>query len=279
MSARPDSEQFEEVRSANIVQLNANAFHNIGNVATIAKLTIDSLRETTDTEALDYMLSDLLPALRAAATGESDTPASDYVQALAELLEHQQTALMRQIQLLGALDTKLRHIGDIIDVQRRMASGDGNPHLTSIPAVLADCTRMITESATRRGVNIHTDFADTPCVMVDAAQITQVVLNLLKNGMEAMEGAPGKKSLIAKAFSERGQAICQIMDSGAGLRENQCEQIFAAGYSTKPSHSHGGLGLYYCRLTIEQYRGKIFAIPREGGGIIVQFELPAVENA
>ena len=85
MSARPDSEQFEEVRSANIVQLNANAFHNIGNVATIAKLTIDSLRETTDTEALDYMLSDLLPALRAAATGESDTPASDYVQALAEI--------------------------------------------------------------------------------------------------------------------------------------------------------------------------------------------------
>lgn len=274
-----DFARMDELRAVNIVQLNANAFHNIGNVTTIAKLTLESLREASDTEALEYVASELLPALEETHLTLGDRTA-EYVVALRQLVDHQQAQLNRQRELLRALDIKLKHISDIIDVQRRMARGDGSPHPTSIADITRDCLRMIVESAKRRGVVIRESIEDTPAVLVDAAQITQVVLNLLKNGMEAMEFSSGERSLEVSVScrGEESAVVFSVSDRGEGISPQVYEQMFQPGFTTKADHTHSGLGLHFCQVTIERYGGTIMARPRPDGGTCVEFSLASGED-
>ena len=102
-----------------------------------------------------------------------------------------------------------------------------------------------------------------------------MLLNLVRNGIEAMEGQPEeRRELILRTTPERaGFARVSVLDSGPGLDRSRLRELFVPFFSTKPTGV--GLGLSISRSIIEDHGGRLWAEPHTGGGACFHFTLPA----
>ena len=104
----------------------------------------------------------------------------------------------------------------------------------------------------------------------DRAQLQQVLINLLKNAVEA-GSAPDQCAVKISALPEGGAELL-VMDRGAGMPEEVRRRALEPFYSTKKRGS--GLGLPLCREIVEAHGGRIWVLPRDGGGTAVRCWLP-----
>ncbi len=107
----------------------------------------------------------------------------------------------------------------------------------------------------------------------DAAQIEQVLINLVKNAVES--GSPEDEVTLGVAERGGGFAI-EVRDRGAGLTEEVLRDALLPFYSTKPKGT--GLGLTLCREIVDAHGGRLSIANREGGGAIVTVWLPQPEQ-
>lgn len=154
-----------------------------------------------------------------------------------------------------------------------------SPQTASIDAneVIRDVIALTRSELDKRRIGLRTELAgDLPRVRADRVQLQQVILNLMLNAMEAMEGAPEPKQLfiIAKKSSDGGVRVA-VRDYGTGIGAHDMAHIFDAFYTTKPAGT--GMGLTICRSIVEAHGGRIWAEANQGAGITVQFLLPAQE--
>lgn len=134
--------------------------------------------------------------------------------------------------------------------------------------------------ARKAGVAIGVEIPpDLPPVYADRIMIEQVVLNLVKNGIEAMaETEPGRRRLVLSARAEDGRAVeLAVADRGQGFSPEQAGRLFAPFYTTKPQGM--GMGLNICRSIVEFHDGRLWARPNEGGGSVFAFTLPVERRA
>src|SRR5690606_11890315 len=124
--------------------------------------------------------------------------------------------------------------------------------------------------AHKRQVEIALHVPETiPDVLADPILIEQVLLNLLKNGIEAMEKSE-LRTLDLVITDQSPSVEIAVVDRGHGLRDP--ERLFEPFYSTK---SEGlGMGLNICRTIIESHHGRLWADPNPEGGTIFHFTLP-----
>ncbi len=130
--------------------------------------------------------------------------------------------------------------------------------------------------ARKRQIDIQPHFPESlPDVMADPILIEQVLLNLLKNGVEAMEKSE-HRTLHVVVTDQSPFVEIAVVDRGYGLRDP--ERLFEPFYSTK---SEGlGMGLNICRTIIESHHGRLWAVANPDGGTIFRFTLPcAVSQA
>jgi len=137
------------------------------------------------------------------------------------------------------------------------------------------------ESASRR-VTIRTELPDElPPVLGDRVQLQQVLLNLVVNGMDAMNTVEeSKRVLIIRGRRETRDgtpaALLGVQDSGTGLKPKEMDRVFEAFYTTKP---HGmGMCLAISRTIIEAHGGLLWAKPNQGPGATFLFSLPDAGN-
>ncbi|CAB3771396.1 hypothetical protein B7G54_35600 [Burkholderia puraquae] len=118
-------------------------------------------------------------------------------------------------------------------------------------------------------VDLH---CDDIRVMADRTQIQQVILNLVTNALDAMDGPAASRELDVASHAGDGHVIVSIADRGAGIDAAIASQIFDPFFTTK---SHGmGMGLAICRSIVEAHGGTLEAAPRDGGGTALTFRLP-----
>ena len=113
-----------------------------------------------------------------------------------------------------------------------------------------------------------------PAVHADRVMIEQVLLNLVKNAIEAMREVPAARRglRIEGRVNLDGEVEVRVCDRGVGLSEEQGRQLFSPFFTTK---SDGlGIGLAICRSIIEYHEGRLFFEPREDGGSVFGFTLP-----
>jgi C4-dicarboxylate-specific signal transduction histidine kinase len=126
----------------------------------------------------------------------------------------------------------------------------------------------------RNGVVLETQLSeDIPLVLADRVQLQQVILNLMMNAVEAMNGVGEHERglLVQSATDESEQVVISVQDSGPGFDPNSLERLFDAFYTTKP---HGlGMGLSISRSIIEAHGGLLRAANGSRGAIF-QFTLP-----
>ncbi|MEH2627851.1 PAS domain S-box-containing protein [Bradyrhizobium sp. AZCC 1719] len=131
----------------------------------------------------------------------------------------------------------------------------------------------------KHGILLQTDLAPgLPMVKGDRTQLQQVILNLILNAIEAMEGV-GERAGALRINSEReaaGGVLVTVRDSGPGLDPADVERVFEAFYTTKAKGM--GMGLAICRSMVEAHGGRMWASANEPRGAVFQFSLPLEQD-
>lgn len=137
---------------------------------------------------------------------------------------------------------------------------------------------LLRTEANRHGVSIHSELeADLPEVRADRVQLQQVVLNLMMNGIDAMEHVESPRMLTLRSKRDgTSHLLVSVNDTGVGLPADR-GKIFEAFFTTKP---HGtGMGLAISRTIIESHGGQLWATSNPEGGSTFYFTLPTTVHA
>ena len=146
-----------------------------------------------------------------------------------------------------------------------------------VAAIVADAVGLAEIDARRLGIQIVTELApELPPLYVDPILIEQVLLNLLKNGIEAMRDVPpGRPREVRLAVGlADGHAEFRVTDHGNGLARDAQQRLFEPFFTTKAEGM--GIGLNICRSIVESHKGRLWAETTAGGGCSFRFTLPVV---
>jgi C4-dicarboxylate-specific signal transduction histidine kinase len=128
--------------------------------------------------------------------------------------------------------------------------------------------------ARTRQVRVAVSFAEPdPELQADPVLLQQVLLNLLRNGMDAMASTPPAERRLEVSVVRHGPAVTVAgADRGCGLTPEVREQMFQPVFTTKAGGM--GMGLHICRSIMETHGGRVWAEANPGGGTVFSFSLP-----
>ena len=173
---------------------------------------------------------------------------------------------LSQIQRAGQIIRRLREFVRKSEPQQKAED---------IGSMLEEATDLTLFNAKEHGVAIDLRVpAGSPAVLVDKVQIQQVMVNLLRNAIEAMEASPRREIGIEVLPPEDGRVVVAVTDTGPGIAEHVAERLFQPFITTKTQGM--GVGLALCRSIIEGHGGRLWAEPMPGGGTAFRFSLPVV---
>lgn len=214
---------------------------------------------------------------------ELNQPLSAIANYCAGCVKRMQAGNYRFEDLLAAMQKageQAERAGKIIRRMRDMVKKSDPKCLPVSLQELIDETRAFADiEAQRSGTQIAVRIPDNlPRIVVDRIMIEQVLLNLVKNGIESIGDIPFDRrhlTIQARVLDERMLEIA-VADQGHGLPEEDVERIFAPFYTTKPDGM--GIGLAICRSIIEFHQGRLWVEAGRDGGTIFRFTVPIEEK-
>jgi PAS domain S-box-containing protein len=248
----------KQKRAEEAFQKAQTALAHVARVATMGELTASIAHEIN--QPLGAIANNAQAGLRFLATGSENL--QDVKEALSDILK-------------GA-----ERLNGII-VRMRALAKKAPPEMVQLnfKDVVADVLTCIHHELTRRHVEIEFDLSrELPPVLADRVQLQQVLLNLVMNGVEAMNEVPEGSRKIwvrAKPYAHNGSSavLVSVQDSGSGLKQVDVDRLFEAFYTTK---SQGlGMGLAISRSIVEAHGGRLWLASTGGPGATFQFVLPA----
>jgi len=186
----------------------------------------------------------------------------------------------RVAELLDKVIGQATRAGDVVTRMRSMVQRHAlDPKLIDIERAISECIGMVKMDCDLREIEVRLSAKSAlPPVTVDEIHLQQVVLNLLRNAMEAIENGGGARVIsISIALNQREEIQVEVADTGSGIAEGDLERIFESFYSTKPSGL--GVGLAICRKLIEAHGGMLWASHNPGGGALFRFTIPVAAQA
>jgi two-component system sensor histidine kinase DctS len=177
--------------------------------------------------------------------------------------------------VLRKLGAQARHAGEVIrrvhDFVRRAEPRRAPCDLNT---VIDDALGMVEAQARQHGVRVVAERPPLPPVLADRVMIEQVVVNLLRNAIDAMGETPaGERVLeVACAAGDAGVTV-GVADRGSGVSPAVAGRLYAPFFTTKEQGM--GLGLNICRSIVELHRGRLWFEPNPAGGTRFCFTLPA----
>jgi two-component system, LuxR family, sensor kinase FixL len=250
---------------------------------------VRDLTERQKTEArLQELQSELVHISRLTAMGEMASALAhelnqplaaltNYLKGARRLLDQRtdkETLIVRDA-LEKAAEQSLR-AGQIIRRLRDFVShGESERRVESIKKLVEEASALALVGAKERGIRVRFQFDPVAdMVMVDKVQIQQVLLNLMRNAMEAMEPSERREILLSTAPADDDLLTVNVADTGPGISEELSSQLFQPFVTTK---RHGmGVGLSISRTIIESHGGRIWVESNPGGGAVFRFTLRLV---
>jgi PAS domain S-box-containing protein len=182
----------------------------------------------------------------------------------------------------GACETARRTIRDgnrasdvITRLRALFSKKEATTELVDLSAATRDVIGLSLSELQRSRVVLDLELADElPAVMGDRVQLQQVILNLLLNASEAMDGVEDRpRQLTIRTERDGGDGVrLTVQDVGVGFEPQALNSLFEAFYTTKSSGM--GIGLSVSRSIIESHRGRIWAAPNDGPGATFAFSIP-----
>ena len=252
---------------------------------------IRDLTERQKTEArLQELQSELVHISRLTAMGEmASTLAHELNQPLSAIANY----LKGSRRLLeGSADQRSNTMRDAMDkaaeqalragqIIRRLrdfvARGESERRVESMKKLVEEASALALVGAKDQGVRVRFMFDPAvELVLADKVQIQQVLLNLLRNAIEAMETSDRRELTVSSAAAEDDMVTISVADTGSGIASEMTSQLFQPFVTTK---RHGmGVGLSISRTIVEAHGGRIWADSNPGGGTTFRFTLRAVNK-
>jgi two-component system sensor kinase FixL len=175
-----------------------------------------------------------------------------------------------------AADQALRAGAIIRRLRDFVSHGETDRRAEPLAKLIEEASALAMVGASEKGVRLRFDFApDADLVLADKVEIQQVLVNLLRNAIEAMSEATRRDLAIATRRLGESQVIVSVSDSGPGLSPEVAANLFKPFHTTK---SHGmGVGLSISRTIVEAHGGEIWAETGPDGGAVFSFTLPLFE--
>jgi signal transduction histidine kinase len=168
---------------------------------------------------------------------------------------------------------------DVVTALRAMLR---RQHTTRTTFDAADAVRevlaLVRSEVVSAQIEMRTALEPACFLTADKTQVTQVLLNLIMNAVDAMRGMPetGRSLSITLSGQRENEVKVSIRDSGRGIPANKLPRVFDAFWSTKQKGL--GMGLPLCRAIVESYSGRIWCEKNDVGGVTFHFILPAAHQ-
>jgi signal transduction histidine kinase len=183
-------------------------------------------------------------------------------------------------QTFGYIVSDGMRAGDVVERIRDMIKkAQPRKEILNINDAIREVIELARGETMKNGISVHTDLEEgTPPLEGDRVQLQQVMLNLVMNAVEAMNGTSevARELLISTRKTESDVVLVAVRDSGPGLALETLDHLFDAFYTTKPGGL--GLGLSICRSIIEAHGGRLSAKANVPRGAIFEFGLPAAPD-
>ncbi len=245
-------------------------------------------RQATEVR-LEEMQAELAHASRVSAMGtmasalahelnQPLTAVANYVEAARDLLgdpNAENVAIVREA--LGDAATQAVRAGQIVRRLRDfIARGDTEKRVENLRGLINEANALALIGVAELGIDIRIDIDERiGGVLVDRVQIQQVMVNLIRNAVEALTGAPQRRLTIAAIPVDDRLVQVSVIDTGPGLDADVESKLFQPFVSTKDAGM--GLGLSICQTIIEAHNGTIWLDKPVGGGTAFRFTLAAAE--
>lgn len=168
--------------------------------------------------------------------------------------------------------------GQIIKRLREfVARGESDRQVENLATLIEEACALGLVGARETGIHVTFSFDPrAPIVLADKVQIQQVLLNLVRNAIEAMEGCPTRELAIS-AHRQDGETVrIDVADTGTGIAPDVAQHLFQPFVTSKKTGM--GVGLSICRTIVEAHGGRIWAEPRPGGGTVFHLTLRSTDN-
>lgn len=251
---------------------------------------VRDLTERQQTEArLQELQSELEHVSRLTALGEMasalahelNQPLSaiaNYLRGSVRLLGVEEVPRERLTEALGKASDQALRAGEIIRRLRDFVSrGETERRLESLPKLIEEAGALALVGAKEHGVRVQFDLDPTVnLVLADRVQIQQVILNLIRNAIDAMEDSTRRELRVVARPAEDDMVQVSVSDTGPGVSRDVADQLFQPFITTK---RHGmGVGLSISRTIVEAHGGRIWAEPNLDGGASFHFTLRGVAD-
>jgi two-component system, LuxR family, sensor kinase FixL len=251
---------------------------------------VRDLTERQDTDKrLQELQSELLHVARLSDMGqmasalahELNQPLSaviNWTQAARRTLATQREAPTKVLDYMDNAIAQADRAGQIIRRLRDFIErGETEQQIEDISQVVEEATALALVGAKESGVRATFNLATgLPPVMIDKVQVQQVVINLVRNAIEAMAAVEERRLTVVARMAEDGMIEVSIEDTGPGLPPDVAARLFQPFVSTKDKGM--GLGLSISRSIIDNLGGRLRVASNTDGGVTFSFSLPAYEE-
>jgi len=169
---------------------------------------------------------------------------------------------------IGELLNIVSHIQEILNIQRQSVRNHNGTHdrkPVNLCSIIDDCRSMLFASFDKKGVKFNVNVKPGNYVIKgDHTKLMQVMLNVIKNSLEAIDMESESKFISVSMESTSEYILLKIADNGQGFDKKTSEHFFERGFTTKKKGT--GLGLYNCRSIVESHTGS-FDINSDGPGL------------
>ncbi|MDE0391304.1 MAG: PAS domain S-box protein [Rhodospirillales bacterium] len=236
-------------------------------------------------ERIEELQTELMRVSRASALGEMGSALAHelnqplsaivgFVEASAALIDDSDSSVPEQAR--EYVNKAVAQSHRAADVIRRLCDlthrGDTDRTIEDINTLVRDTCALAALGSAAAGIEVSLELSqDLPPVLIDSIQIQQVVLNLVRNSMDALSASETRTIVVATA--QRGGVVeVEVRDTGPGLTPEVEPRLFEPFVSSKPDGI--GIGLSICRTIVEGHGGEIAAEARTGGGMTFRFSVP-----
>lgn len=248
-------------------------FHNVGNILNSVVVSCALLRQKTDHshfwklkmahQLLSDHLDDLPDFLGNDPKGMKLIP---YMLAVGSRLDHEYALLTHELR---DLDTKVQLIQSMVQMKPTSEDYRTTAEICSLEELITPTLQILSSALQRANVSVSVELEQDLLVQVPKNRMIHVLINLIKNAIEAMGEHQAPQMRITGSL-QKGKTRLSIQDNGHGLSREQLSHLFEHGYTTKLD-GHG-IGLAFCQKTIREMGGDI-QVESEGIGAGCHFTM------